>query len=327
MDRFSGRKCLAGAFAAGLLFLCPGQPAAAEVDVVKTNWTDRWITNLIEITVPANKFVNLYRTNHVERFSTNVLDVYATNWATLTFTNPVSVDVLRTNFTDDYHTNWITLSLTNDVAVSALRTNFLESYRTNLHLRTFTNEVAVDDYRTNLVNRYHTNLKTLTLTNWEQVLVMKTNWVAQFVTNVVQLDFTTNGSLAAERPVHKETVPEPSPAIQALPSVTWTEGLEIRAALTSATDTGNQVEVQLRASWNGDSAVPLRVEQWRVERQDAAILLFGQNQEFKRVLPVGTYKVEVRARLEINGPLLAGRGTLQLSPSAAAINQKLVGQN
>src|ERR1035437_8996365 len=103
-----------------------------EANVTRTNWVDRWITNVIEVRMPANRFVNEYHTNWVTQLRTNVVDVYATNRVTRTLTNQVVVDAFRTNFVVAYQTNWHTEMLTNQVAVSVLRTNFVDQYHTNL---------------------------------------------------------------------------------------------------------------------------------------------------------------------------------------------------
>jgi hypothetical protein len=57
---------------------------------------------------------------------------------------------------------------------------------------------------------------------------------------------------------------------------------------------------------------------------DGAILCFGQDQEFKRELPVGEYKVEVRGRQDEKSPLLVSRATLSLSASEASVKQKTI---
>src|ERR1017187_6163805 len=51
----------------------------AEATVTRTNWFDRWITNVVEVRMPANRFVNEYHTNWVTQLRTNVVDVYSTN--------------------------------------------------------------------------------------------------------------------------------------------------------------------------------------------------------------------------------------------------------
>lgn len=326
MDLFSAWNRRAAALATGLLMASSGLLGAIEVDVVKTNLTEHWITNMIEVRMPVNYYVNVFYTNRYQRIATNFVEITTTNWNLLTVTNPVVVEQFRTNFTEAYHTNWITLDLTNEVGVEALHTNFITHYRTNFHNLDRTNDLAVNAFHTNFVDRYRTNVKTLTLTNWEQVLVMKTNWIIQPITNVVQLDLVAKNSDVIESTPDKEPSPQissPAPSLAA----SRAEGIEIRASLASTAGGAGQPEVQLRARWTADPSIALHVEQWRVEREDSVILLFGQGQEFRRQLPVGRYKVEVKVRREVNGSILAGSGVLDLSGTSATVQQKLLGQN
>jgi hypothetical protein len=166
---------------------------------------------------------------------------------------------------------------------------------------------VVDAFRTNVVTAY------------------QTNWVTQPVTNVVQVDVAsasvaTEAAPSSEATESKEAsivtpVPVP-PAVVAGPVV-------LEAARTTKPPNNDQVEVQLRVKGNGDPAPVLQVQQWRVERQDRAILCFGQDQEFKRELPAGTYKVEVKVRQAADGPLLTVRGMLVVTLREAVIQQNL----
>jgi hypothetical protein len=271
----------------------------SEVNVTRTNWFDHWITNVIEVHMPANRFVNEYHTNWVTQLRTNIVDVYATNRVTRMLTNHVAVDAFRTNLIVAYQTNWLTRSLTNRVAVNVLRTN--------------------------LVDQYRTNLSTLSLTNWETVVLFQTNWITQPVTNVVRIDLPTRSAVpvtaskeAVEpKEVHVATAaPAPAPA--------WTGPLAIEAARTARPAANNLVEVQLKVRWTGDTTAPLQIQSWRIEREDGAILLFGQEQEFKRQLPVGKYKVEAKLKADGDNPSLAARGTLSVTTLEATIQQKLL---
>jgi hypothetical protein len=97
----------------------------------------------------------------------------------------------------------------------------------------------------------------------------------------------------------------------------------LEAARTAKPPKNGQVEVQLKVRVNGDPALDLQVQKWRVEREDRAILCFGQDQEFKRELPAGKYKVEVKIRQDEKGDSLTVRGTLVLTPGEAVIQQNL----
>lgn len=265
-----GRTALIGLgrfLAVGLVFGASRiSPFGAEVAIIRTNWFDRCITNLIEVRMPANRFVNEYHTNWVTQLRTNVIDVYATN--------QVAVDVLRTNFVARYQTNWSTVSLT----------------------------------------------------NWETVILFKTNWITQPVTNVVQVALPTPPTAA--EPVSRKFEPKEAQTATGVsaPAAAWVGPLALETVPTALPSTNNLVEVQLKVRWTGNTAAPLQVQNWRVERDDGAILIFGQDQEFKRQLPVGNYKVEARLKGEGNNPPLAARGTLSVTPHEATIQPKLVGK-
>ncbi len=303
---------------AGLLMLSmPGSVIASETYVMRTNLVQRSITNEIEVRMPMNTFVNEYHTNWIEQRRTNLVDVFATN--------RVVVEAVRTNLVKGYRTNWGTLTLTNDVRVDAFRTNFVAAYQTNWKTLVITNRVAVDLFETNFANQYRTNSKTMFLTNWETVLIMKTNWVFHPVTNVVQIDLITNRLAAAEVAAPRQAS-EPNGARATVPApaigATLSSELTIEASTTGRVVT-NQIEVQLRAAWGSDSSATVQVQRWRLEREDGAVLSFGQEAVFKRMLPPGKYRVEVRAQKEVNGPLLAARGILLVTARDAVLQHQL----
>src|SRR6266404_3856648 len=70
--------------------------AGAEFDVARTNWTERWITNFIDVRRPTNIFVDEFHTNWLRQFLTNVVEVYATNWIKQEVTNMISVPATHT---------------------------------------------------------------------------------------------------------------------------------------------------------------------------------------------------------------------------------------
>jgi len=279
--------------------------AGAEINVARTNWSERWITNVIEVRMPTNIFVDEFHTNWLRQFVTNLVDVYATNWLKQEVTNTISVPATRTALVTEYKTNWTTLRRTNETAVEAPRTNF--------------------------VNQWRTNWKTFTFTNWETVLVLRTNWISQPVTNIVHIDLFTN------RTVVPETAPAPSkpnlpkeivvlaPAVAS--AATPTEALQIEATQTGRRSANGLIEVQLTVNWAAEPEAPLHVQQWRVEREDGAILAFGQERQFKRELAVGRYKVEVRAQREENGPVMLARSRLTVSPTEAVILSQASARN
>jgi hypothetical protein len=271
----------------------------AEVTVTRTNWVDRSITNVIDVSMPRNVFVDVYRTNWVTLFRTNVVDVYATNWSMQKATNVVEVAATWTNHVTAYQTNWTTRILTNQVAVRLVRTNFFE--------------------------RYHTNWSVLDLTNWQTVVLFKTNWIRQPVTNLVHIDLPAQAAAPASATAQVVAPNEvPADAAPAAAITTWTGPVVIESSRTAKASADGLVEVQLKVRWSGKSTAPLQVQRWRVEREDGAMLYSGQDQEFKRQLPVGRYKVE--ARLQGQGstlPIIA-RGTLSVTAREAVVQPRLL---
>ncbi|MBM3881817.1 MAG: hypothetical protein FJ387_19180 [Verrucomicrobia bacterium] len=283
-------------------FLDRPQLVAASV----TNWTPRFVTNLIEVRMPQNLYVDEYRTNWFTQRVTNI------NWFTLYATNVFEV----------FQTNRIVRTQTNEVVFERITTNQVLVYHTNFIPAYQTNFISA--YQTNFTPAYQTNLKTLTLTNWETVLVMKTNWVKQLVTNVVEIEMPVPVAAApiaaaASPPAQRETKPEAIPATvtpaAALP------GLTFELMNTAGTSRNNQVEVQMSLRADGNPAAPLPVEEWRVERVDRAVLVFGQRPEFKGLLPPGTYKITAKVRPDEKGPLLTARSQTEIS--LTGVSQKI----
>jgi len=251
--------------------LAASAPADVEtVSVIKTNWTPRYITNLIEVSAPQNVFLTEYRTNWIQRKVTNVVEVTRTNWSTRTLTNTTVLTLVKTNFVDRYVTNWTTVAMT--------------------------------------------NWNTLTLTNWETVVVTKTNWVRQPMVNVVEVNVPEVAHAAPA--VHATTASSDLPATSSVPQLQpepARDTLQVDVVRLSTTAADNQRELKFTLRLAADPSVSLLVEQWRVERDDAAVLFFAQTQEFKRALPPGRYHIEVRARREAGSPVLTLRRTLEVT--------------
>ena len=302
-----------------ILSLCGGESSVfgLEVNLTRTNWVERWITNLIEVRMPLNRFVNEYHTNWVTQVQTNVINVYATNQLTRTVTNRFVVDAFRTNFVTACQTNWETLDLTNWQTVIVMKTNWFA--------QTLTNQFLVEAIQTNFVTAYQTNRKTMDVTNWQTAIVMKTNWVTQVATNLVQVDMPSpSAAPAAAAEVEVAEQKEARAEVSSSPPAAVLAGsIVLEAARTARPPNKDQVEVQLKVRGNGNSASLLQVQKWRVEREDRTILCFGQDPEFKRELPAGRYKVEVKIRQDEDGAMLTVRGTLVLTPGEAVIQQNL----
>jgi hypothetical protein len=319
--RRSGIRAL---FAAGMAVFAAGTVRADTYDITTTNLVNTWVTNIIEVRIPSNHFVNRYYTNWVDHFGTNLIGRYLTNWRTITVTNLIPVEAFSTNHLKTYSTNLTTVTLTNDITVDRFKTNFVDSYHTNWKTLLLTKDVAVDGWHTNVVDQYRTNLKTLTLTNWETVLVMRTNWVNQPVTNMVQLDIPASAAAtptpAPPKPAPVET--KTTKVEMRTPPSAFTDAVLLEAARTSRQPRNGHVEVELRARWKA-SDEPLLIQQWRVQAIDGAVLCFGQEQQFRRELPVGKYRVEVRLQRDSNSPFLTAVGELLLLTNDAIVHQEL----
>ena len=297
-----GKTALIGLFRvlASNVALSAFSPAAigAEATVVQTNYFERWITNVIKVQMPDNRFVDEFHTNWVTQWRTNIVDVPVTNWTMVKQTNEIEVAATWTNSVTAYHTNWSTQTLTNLVTFDLVHTNF--------------------------VDQYQTNWSTLSLTNWETLVLFKTNWIVQPVTNVVQVDLPARPAAAAVAP--REAVePQEAPAETASPARSgWAGPLAIEAARTSRPPANDVVEVQLKVRRTDSTPGPVQVQSWRVEREDGAVLLFGQDQQFKRPLPVGKYKVEAKLKAERDDSPLSVRGTLSVTLREATIQPRLL---
>jgi len=82
------------------------------------------------------------------------------------------------------------------------------------------------------------------------------------------------------------------------------------------------VEVELKIKWPADTVDAPPVQQWRIERGDGAFLSFGQEQEFKKELPVGNYTVEARLQRDADSPSFLLRGTLAVTIKEAIVQQR-----
>jgi hypothetical protein len=129
------------------------------------------------------------------------------------------------------------------------------------------------------------------------------------LTNVVEIELS------------KDASPKPAPAAQAKVEAS-PEPLLLQASRSPRSVINNQIEVQLSVAWAQGAALPLQVQQWRIEREDGSILCFGQEPRFQRSLPAGTYKVLVRAQRDVKSPLVAALGTLTVSAQEIVLEQR-----
>lgn len=246
------------------------------------------------------------RTNLVDRWITNTTEIHMqvnrfvtefhTNWVRHVETN--YVNLFTTNYLTAYHTNWTT----------KVKTNYVERFSTNIVPQTVTNFLVVDQFRTNFVRAYQTNLQTLYLTNWTTVVAFRTNWINQPLTNFVEINLPREAGAPAASAAPKEPV--------------LNEPLSLQANHSAKLNASHQVEVQLKVTWTRANGDPLRVQEWRIERADGSILCFGQDLEFKRALPPGTYNVLVKAQRDPRSPLLAALGTLTVTPREVLLEQR-----
>jgi hypothetical protein len=301
------------------------QPASgAETYVTHTNWIEKTITNVVEVRMPRNVFINEYQTNLVEQVHTNVVVIYSTNRITKELPQKVVVDVVHTNVIVHYSTNYINKAVPRTVAVDLVFTNFVDFYKTNVKIFRLTNDIAINLVQTNVVDQYRTNWQTLSFTNFETVLVMKTNWVTQPVTNVVRIDLPAPAAQAA--PSRPTAAAKLERGVSRPSAATPTDGPVLEGAKTSSRSENNLVEVLLKVRWPADTADAPPVQQWKIEREDGAFMSFGQEQTFKKELPVGSYKIEARLQWESDAPVLMLRGTMVVTANEVVVHQKATGK-
>jgi hypothetical protein len=296
----------------------------AETYITRTNWVEKTITNVVELRMPKNIFIDEYRTNWVEQIRTNVVVVYSTNHITKDLPRNVVVDVVHTNVVTHYTTNYINKALPRNVAVDLVFTNWVNFFSTNVKILRLTNEVAVNLVQTNVLDQYRTNWQTLTFTNFETVLVMKTNWVTQLVTNVVHIDLPAPTVQAAPSP--QVVAAKPERGVVKSPTASPIEGPVLEGAKTGSQSENNLVEVVLKVRWPADTADAPPVQQWKIEREDGSFMSFGQEQTFKKELPIGNYKIEAKLQWESDAPVLVLRGTLVVTANEVVVRQKPAGK-
>jgi hypothetical protein len=285
----------------------------AETYVTRTNWVENAITNVVEVRMPKNVFVNEYHTNWIDHVRTNVV--------TKELPRQVVVDFVHTNVITHYSTNYFNKSEERTLYIDLMSTNFVNHYRTNVRVLQLTNEIAVNLVRTNFVDRYRTNWQTLNFTNFQTVFVMQTNWITLPVTNLVRIDMPAQPALSAPSEIAKPVAAaKPQREVAKSATASPSDGPVLEGAKTSSRSDNNFVEVVLRVRWPEETANVPTVQQWKVEGEDGAFMTFGKEQTFKRELPVGSYKIEVR--LKSDSPVAVLRGTLVVNSNEVVVRQK-----
>jgi hypothetical protein len=176
---------------------------------------------------------------------------------------------------------------------------------------------VIDLVRTNFAQVTLTNIKTLNLTNWATVLVFKTNWTSQPITNVVEVELPR--APATEK---RNTTTSLSASPTSLTASMANENLKVEARQTGRRLPNKHVEVELTVKPARGALGALQVQQWRVESVDGSFLCCAQEQEFKRDLPTGNYKVEVKTQAAADGALLAAKGTLAVTSERVSLQIK-----
>jgi hypothetical protein len=285
-----------------------------------TNVTARYITNVIQISMPTNIFVDEFRTNWVRRDVTNVVDLFRTNFVPWTKTNMLGVTSYVTNTFTAYRTNLNTITQTNWETVVVNRTNTItkpvtkvvEYTNTLLVEKTLTNLVTA--FQTNFARAFLTNYKNLTLTNWETVLVMKTNWTSRPVTNVVEIEMSAPATPAAAASV--VATASKTEAARSASVNDITQKLEFDLTHIGTPERPGNFPVRL-ILLSANSA-PLPVFEWRVEKADGTALMGGARPEFTGSLPAGVYKVVARIRAD-DGSIRTIRGSTEVKADASEV--------
>lgn len=275
-------------------------------EVVRTNWVQRSLTNVVVVTMPRLHVVNEYRTNTLLSYTTNTIEIQHTEWAerlvtnlvrhvrtnlaTKTLTNFITMNLYATNVTARYQTNWATRFETNVFRVDLYRTNRINAFTTNWLTQTVTNILSVEMVRTNQA--------TVTLTNWGTVLLMKTNWVSHNLTNLATVNLPASPTETSASVTNSAIVP-PKDFI-----LTWGK----------AAGGKNETSLQLKSA--SDAATIIPASEWRVERADATVLLMGRGVVFTGELPDGDYRVTVKYHPAPAGSLVTLGGTIKVTAGA-----------
>jgi hypothetical protein len=86
----------------------------------------------------------------------------------------------------------------------------------------------------------------------------------------------------------------------------------------------NTYEISLRVKW--PSPAPQQVQHWWLERQDGAYLSVGQDREFKRELPPGTYRIEANVQHDGDSLVQTLRGVMVVTTRDVVVTQKPSGK-
>jgi hypothetical protein len=114
---------------------------------------------------------------------------------------------------------------------------------------------------------------------------------------------------------------EPGETPQRTTASGTTDALLMEASRGTKSAPSSQADVRLKARWANREGSEVQVQQWRVQSQEGSILCFGQDSEFRRNLPYGSYKVELKARFEPNIPVVTIRGLLSVSAREVRLDQ------
>ena len=245
--------------------------------------------------------------------------VTVTNWIPRFITNMIEVRMPQNQFVDEFRTNLVERFVTN--VVDVYWTNVITQLRTNeVEIRRVETEEILA-YQTNVIYAYQTNLKTLILTNWETVLVMKTNWFRQPVTNTVEIELPSPApaAVASATPVSKEGKVDTTGETVHAADVPRDLVIELTCTAGSAAVNELNVLMTLRSTHNPAAILP--VQEWRVERSDNTVLIFGQTLEFRSKLPTGAYKISAKTRSDAKSPFLTVRGDVTIT--SAGGNQRI----
>ena len=300
------------------------QFSAEAASKYQTNWVERTITNQIEMRMPRNVFVNEYKTIWFDVFKTNLVQVPQTNRVTRWQTNHPVVTLTRTNYVDVCRTNWMTRKELREVVIERSRTNFWDVYHTNWTTRLQTNEVAITLTRTNFVEQFRTNWQTIYLTNWQTVLAIRTNRIVQHVTNVAEINLPAEPTSRLQN--NPRAVDAGSVTSKIEPTAPASDDPIIEGSRTTRPVARNLAEVELRIRWPKDIADPLPVRHWKIESENGAFLCFGQEQQFIRELPLGTYRVEANLYRAVDNAGLVAYGRLTVSAQQASVQPRASGK-
>ena len=197
----------------------------------------------------------------------------------------------------------------------------VQVYQTNYANVHLTNTLDIHKFRTNYAQITHTNFQTLFFTNYQDVLVMRSNYVTIPVTTFAKSPTPAGPKVGVVQTNAQTNAPAKSEPIQFLPSppspvLSDNFRIEVYGPSRKTPDGHYSIDLKVRSLSGPDHVT---VQQWKVERDDGAVLCFSSDRYFTRDLLPGNYRVQVLLRQPKETDVFAARASLVVGPTGAAV--------